>query len=767
MPAASGRHHIAGASAPVEILWDRTGIAHVFAACVDDAYRGMGYACASERLWQIHLSCLYANGNAAAEMGPKFVALDALHRSFDVGPARVGVPASEGDGIAQAYLDGLNAWIDRLADVPAEFERAGTVPRHFTLADLAARYRFTGWFQHRSWPEKMMLGRLIARHGIERFRNHVNTLTAADEAMCAQLEEPNAHLDVSAARLLYPELAPSGSNNWAVTSARSVSGAPMLATDPHQAHSIPNTFFHAHLSAPGWDVFGAAFPGVPYFMMGFTRRLAWGLTTGMVDTYDVYVEELDSDRGRVRSADGWRPLQRRTETIEVAGEAPRELAVETSAHGPLLETLTDWLGWSTPRTDRWRTAVHWSMTGLASSGGVLARLPLAQDADAFGDLLFEDDVCPLVNNIICVDRDDRLRRFIAATLPVREGFSGSVPLAGWHDIRFRRSRADELLVESDPASGVALTANNDTLGRAAPFPIHTFAVHPARANRIAGMLAERERFSVADFQRMQLDLVDLRARELVPQLLDLLRTGRAGAALDPRVELAVSLLDAWDCRAGTDSVGACVYYPLLARHWHVRFMQAVLGDEVLASLPVATPALSRWHPAHFLADGSPWRAERDLLERILADMVAELVDELHAELGEPHTWAWGRLQQLQVWHALARRDARFEHMQLGPDAVPGSPTTLNMAVFKGAGPSRPEQPGGPPCRVYHGPAFRMVVDLADPEHCQFVIAGGNGGRPDSPFIADHYPTWLRGGYFTVTLRRDEIDVHERWQVSPE
>ena len=102
-----------------------------------------------------------------------------------------------------------------------------------------------------------------------------------------------------------------------------------------------------------------------------------------------------------------------------------------------------------------------------------------------------------------------------------------------------------------------------------------------------------------------------------------------------------------------------------------------------------------------------------------------------------------------------------------PDAVTGSSTTVGMAVFRGAGPGRPDQPDGPPCRVYHGPAFRLVVDLADPQHCQFVIAGGNGGRPDSPFIADHYPTWLRGGYFTVSLRRDEIDVYGRWQIEPQ
>jgi acyl-homoserine lactone acylase PvdQ len=49
-----------------DIYWDSNGIAHVYAATIADAYRGMGYAAGSERLWQIHLSTLYATSWAAA-----------------------------------------------------------------------------------------------------------------------------------------------------------------------------------------------------------------------------------------------------------------------------------------------------------------------------------------------------------------------------------------------------------------------------------------------------------------------------------------------------------------------------------------------------------------------------------------------------------------------------------------------------------------------------------------------------------------------------
>ncbi len=62
-------NRIDGSDGPFEIVWDKLGIPHVYASTVADAYRGMGYAAGYERLWQIHLSFAYANGEAAALLG--------------------------------------------------------------------------------------------------------------------------------------------------------------------------------------------------------------------------------------------------------------------------------------------------------------------------------------------------------------------------------------------------------------------------------------------------------------------------------------------------------------------------------------------------------------------------------------------------------------------------------------------------------------------------------------------------------------------------
>ena len=742
-----------------EICWDDLGIPHVYASTVADAFRGMGYVEGHERLWQIHLSCLYANGNAAEVMGERFVRQDVLHRAFDVPAGRLGVPDSEGDPIVDAYLDGLNACVAALDEVPPEFAGIDAEPRPFTRTDIASRYRFTSWFQARSWPEKMFLGRTMARHGIERFRGHAPRFSEHDAEEVRRLDRPLKELDLTPIALVNigakvgPQAnAPSGSNNWAVTGTRTASGKPMLATDPHQPHSIPNTFFYVHLHAPGWDVFGASFPGVPYFMMGYTRDVAWGLTTGMIDNYDVYVEEVDGDR--IRTPDGWQPIQTRTESIAVRGGQNLDFEVACGPHGPLLEPLTHQLGMREAPEGRYRTSVRWALGRHATSAGTLARLPLATTTEEFGETLFEGDISPLVNNIIAVDRHDSLRRFIVATFPKRKDVTGVVPLAGW-DARwdFEETTARELTVEVDPPSGFSVTANNDTLGEDFPFPVHTFAAASARADRVGQLVGDRTGLTAADFEAMQADLKDLRAEALVPELLPFLAdTG------DARLELLHTSLAAWDLCADPDSAAAAIYYTFLDRMWHCRFLVESVGEDFVAQ-PLAAPNLNKVEPSRYPAP--LWDVGE--VGRAIRRTFLQVHEALQKQFGDPSHWRFGDMHQICFWHTLSKRE-RWQAMQVGPEPLGGSPTTLAMAVHMGKGPGREPGADRVPQRVFHGPAFRLVVDLADPDHCRFVIASGNSGRPGSKHVTDHFPTWLKGEHHTVSLLRDELRIEQTWQV---
>mgnify|MGYP003311658692 FL=1 len=137
-------------------------------------------------------------------------------------------------------------------------------------------------------------------------------------------------------------------------------------------------------------------------------------------------------------------------------------------------------------------------------------------------------------------------------------------------------------------------------------------------------------------------------------------------------------------------------------------------------------------------------------------MLNIVVKRVKKSLGDDSSkWRWGDLHKIQFKHSLNKFDD-WKELHLGPDEIGGSPTTLGMAMHMGKGPGKTEE-DEIPCRVYHGPAYRLVVDLNDPEHAKFVIAGGNGGRVDSKFCLNHYATWLKGNYFTLNFNREEIN----------
>ena len=85
-----------------------------------------------------------------------------------------------------------------------------------------------------------------------------------------------------------------GSNAWVVSGARSATGAPLLANDPHRAFAHPSLRYLVHLNAPGWNVIGAASPWLPGVVIGHNERVAWGMTAfRRRDIADVYVERVN------------------------------------------------------------------------------------------------------------------------------------------------------------------------------------------------------------------------------------------------------------------------------------------------------------------------------------------------------------------------------------------------------------------------------------------------------------------------------------------
>ena len=65
-----------------------------------------------------------------------------------------------------------------------------------------------------------------------------------------------------------------------------------LFSAPQLGFSIPELFVEYEVHAPGLDVRGVTGPGIPVIAAGHNGRIAWGITSGLGDDDDLYVERL-------------------------------------------------------------------------------------------------------------------------------------------------------------------------------------------------------------------------------------------------------------------------------------------------------------------------------------------------------------------------------------------------------------------------------------------------------------------------------------------
>ena len=133
----------------VEILRDRSGIPHVYAASTPDLYFGLGVAMAEDRLWQMDRLRRRALGRQAEILGPAYLASDIAHLTVGIDQ----IAAREADaldeathGMTAALVAGINRQIELMGrDLPPEFRKLGYAPEPFTVRDVVAIARGIWW----------------------------------------------------------------------------------------------------------------------------------------------------------------------------------------------------------------------------------------------------------------------------------------------------------------------------------------------------------------------------------------------------------------------------------------------------------------------------------------------------------------------------------------------------------------------------------------------------------------------------------------------
>ena len=122
------------------------------------------------------------------------------------------------------------------------------------------------------------------------------TVRLAREFMQRLRESPLAN------RVINPSDNERGSNAFVVSGRFSLSREPLMGSDPHLPLTTPAFFYQAQLQAPGIDVIGGLFPGIPYVLIGHNDHITFTATNSFLDVSDVYSERVVRDAA---SPSGW------------------------------------------------------------------------------------------------------------------------------------------------------------------------------------------------------------------------------------------------------------------------------------------------------------------------------------------------------------------------------------------------------------------------------------------------------------------------------
>ena len=133
---------------------------------------------------------------------------------------------------------------------------------------------------------------------------------------------------------------PKFSHAWVVGGKRTTTGAAVLVSDPQTPVRNPSLWMEFHVKGKTFDARGIGMPGSPGLLIGFNRRVAWGLTALGADQADLFRLETSADHPDAYRWNGqWRPMEVRTETIPVKGGPPTTLTVRNTHLGPVVSAF--------------------------------------------------------------------------------------------------------------------------------------------------------------------------------------------------------------------------------------------------------------------------------------------------------------------------------------------------------------------------------------------------------------------------------------------
>ncbi len=757
---------LTGMTDQVTVYRDSYAVPHIFAKNEDDLYRAVGYVMAQDRLWQMDLVRRATQGRLAEIFGEALVETDLLMRALRI-PEKSRLVLSQADAkvvkMIEAFSDGVNQYIESHKNkLPPEFSILRYVPEKWEPEHAANLIGYMAWPLALAWSSDVLLYQLAQKLGAEseKFHELVPDLSQQKTVVYPdfKLAAVGAGLDSSllrGARKL-EELGLvifTGSNNWAVSGAKSVTGKPLLANDMHLSLFAPGIWYQIHEVIEGsLNVTGVAVPGQPFIVAGHNDRIAWGMTNVMVDDMDFYLEKLNPANANEYEFNGsWRPLKVRKEEIKVKGGRVIEKELKFTHRGPVVSALQN--------VRDQAISMRWVGNEESNEIRSVYLLDRAKNWEDFKDAAKTFQA--LSQNVVYADIDGNIGLHCCAGVPIRKGEGLGVVPGETDEYDWKGFVPFEKLPYSyNPPSGYVSSANNKTVDDHFPYPIGYWFDLPYRIDRIREMLEEKEKLSTEDFMRMQLDVKSKLVEKMKGDILAELRKLEDPTPLE---KTSLQLLETWDGTLTKESAATSIFeefYNLFLTN----LIQDEMGEELTKKYEGNSILAVNFMENILRNKNSGWCDDLrtpgvkegfgDIVRRSFQETVASLREELGSN---PDRWEWGKLHVLSLEHPLSQVKILSALFNLNPKPVPvrGSfHTVCALGYDFGLG-----------FKSRFGPSERHVFSLANWDDSKTVIPTGESGIPASKFYCDQTKLYGAGQYHNDYVSRNLIEKDARFKMT--
>lgn len=789
-----GIFNTSGLITEVKIYSNSYGTPHIFSKNEHDAYFTLGYVHARDRLWQMDLARRVAEGRLSEIFGSKTIDFDKLFRTIGIHRFSYILSHSLSEHskqILQNYADGVNSFIEEHREnPPIEFDALNYKPDEWKPEHSLMIARLMGWELNLAWFTDYIIGEIVNKAGLEKTSEIFpdSNITLFKRVKPPEAEQTDTLEKISAsehniknitliARNFYNTYADyreflgfnnlnGGSNCWVISGAKSESGKPIIANDPHLGFQAPSKWYEVYLNSNTLNVTGMSLPGIPGIIIGHNNYIAWGLTNLMNDDCDFILLTKDSgDKTKYYLKNQVYTYDSIPEKILVKDSAEIDFIVYLTKIGPVISDLSIG-GFAELQAqdcislkDKILT-FKWTGFELADDVDAFYKINTARNWDEFKEGIKK--FCVPAQNFMYADINGNIGYHAGGKIPVRKSIqendfifplSEDLEWTGFIDF-------DNMPGVYNPNEEFIATANTNPFdwlitGQKDRFYISYIFEPASRFDKITEFLSNRSKLGINDFKLIQMSYESPYAKEISGYILEAYKNVKT----DEETSKFLEKFKNWngDLKPNSEigTIYSLFFIMLLKNTYEDELGKEVFHDFlIIQNLPYRSiMLLLKKNSAWFDNVNTAATETRDEIIRKSLFNAIELFNE-KIQPGANGSKNWGDIHTVKFRHPLGTVEALDKSFNIGPYSVGGDQTTLNNSVYS----FNNALENGDFTNIL-GSSMRMIVDLGDVKHSLTVNTTGQNGQPLHKNYKDQTRLWLNGEYITGTT--DELEMIEK------